>query len=185
MLMRSKSPIREIRGIRGTVQIDRSAAQFIASTLVDKYFERRCRRDFSNRGNFQDGQNPQPAGARNPRVHRSIACAGLWFPVALTHFERLRSMKHRLTARWARLIPVVLAATSASAVASSHREAPFITELPKVDATDFYMFTSYETGREDFVTIVANYIPFQVPYGGPNFFQLDPEAKYEIKIDQD
>jgi hypothetical protein len=68
---------------------------------------------------------------------------------------------------------------------SSHREAPFITELSKVDATDFYMFRSYEPGREDYVTIVANYVPFQVPYGGPNFFQLDPEARYEIHIDND
>ena len=74
---------------------------------------------------------------------------------------------------------------SAPARGSSHREAPFITELPKVDATDFYMFRSYEAGREDHVTIVANYVPFQVPYGGPNFFQLDPDARYEIHIDND
>ncbi|HBC34722.1 MAG TPA: hypothetical protein DC045_10455, partial [Marinobacter adhaerens] len=37
--------------------------------------------------------------------------------------------------------------------ASSHREAPFITEIPKVDGTDFYMFRSYESGRADFVTL--------------------------------
>ncbi|MCI0366676.1 MAG: DUF4331 domain-containing protein [Phycisphaerales bacterium] len=80
---------------------------------------------------------------------------------------------------------MALAATSATALGSSHREAPYITELPKVDATDFYMFNSYEPGREDFVTIVANYVPFQIPYGGPNFFQLDPEARYEIKFDND
>ena len=56
------------------------------------------------------------------------------------------------------------------AVASSHREAPFIAGSPKVDGADFYMFRSYEPGREDFVTIVANYQPFQTPYGGPNSF---------------
>ena len=67
--------------------------------------------------------------------------------------------------------------------ASSHREAPGITAHPKVDATDFYMFRSYETGREDYVTIVANYYPFQSPSGGPNFFELDPDAVYEIHID--
>lgn len=78
----------------------------------------------------------------------------------------------------------VLAATvSLSAQASSHREAPFITEMPKVDGTDLYMFRSYEPGRENFITIVANYIPFQDPYGGPNFYMLDPEALYEIHID--
>ncbi len=67
--------------------------------------------------------------------------------------------------------------------ASSHREAPFITGIPKVDGTDLYMFTSYEAGREDFVTIIANYLPLQDSYGGPNYFTLDPEALYEIHID--
>jgi len=66
---------------------------------------------------------------------------------------------------------------------SSHREAPAITESPKVDATDFYMFTSYEPGRSDYVTLVANYIPLQDPYGGPNYFTMDPQARYEIRID--
>ena len=69
--------------------------------------------------------------------------------------------------------------------ASSHREAPGITERPKVDGTDFYVFRSYEAGREAFVTLVANYIPLQDPYGGPNYFTLDPRARYEIKIDND
>jgi Domain of unknown function (DUF4331) len=69
--------------------------------------------------------------------------------------------------------------------ASSHREAPGITETPKVDGTDLYMFTSYESGREDFVTIVANYHPLQDAYGGPNYFSLDPDALYEIHIDND
>ena len=66
---------------------------------------------------------------------------------------------------------------------SSHREAPQITEMPKVDATDFYMFTSYEPGRSDYVTLVANYQPLQNPYGGPNYFTMDPNARYEIKVD--
>ncbi len=70
-----------------------------------------------------------------------------------------------------------------SSFASSHSEAPFIKEIPKVDATDFYMFRSYEPGREGFVTIVANYYPLQDPYGGPNYFSLDPDAVYSINID--
>lgn len=69
------------------------------------------------------------------------------------------------------------------AFGSSHREAPSITENPKVDATDFYMFTSYETGRSDFVTFIANYAPLQDPYGGPNYFTMDPNAAYDIHID--
>jgi hypothetical protein len=69
--------------------------------------------------------------------------------------------------------------------ASSHREAPSITKVPKVDATDFYLFNSYEAGRTDYVTFVANYLPLQDPYGGPNYFTMDPDALYDIKIDND
>ena len=72
---------------------------------------------------------------------------------------------------------------SGAALASSHREAPFITNLPKVDASDFYMFRSYETGRDGYVTLIANYLPLQDGYGGPNYFLLDPQALYEIHID--
>ena len=77
----------------------------------------------------------------------------------------------------------ILAGTAA--LASSHREAPNIAGMPRVDATDFYMFRSYEPGREDFVTLIANYIPIQAPYGGPNYFTLDNDAIYEIHIDSD
>jgi hypothetical protein len=80
--------------------------------------------------------------------------------------------------------------TATLALASSHREAPFITTSPKVDATDFYMFRSYEGvaangsgGRSDYVTLIANYLPLQDPYGGPNYFSLDPNALYEIHLD--
>lgn len=73
--------------------------------------------------------------------------------------------------------------TPLSASASSHREAPLITTMPKVDGTDFYMFRSYEPNRQDFVTIVADYQPLQDPFGGPNYFELDPNAVYDINID--
>ena len=69
--------------------------------------------------------------------------------------------------------------------ASSHREAPFITEMPKVDATDLYVFNSYESNRAGYVTLIANYQPLQAAYGGPNYFALDPDAIYEIHIDRD
>ncbi len=68
-------------------------------------------------------------------------------------------------------------------LASSHREAPFITTSPKVDASDFYMFLSYEAGRSDYVTLIANYQPLQDAYGGPNYFSMDPNAMYEIHVD--
>lgn len=71
----------------------------------------------------------------------------------------------------------------APAFASSHREAPDTTKMPKVDGTDFYMFNSYEPGRSNYVTILANYLPLQDSYGGPNFFSLDPDAMYAIHVD--
>ena len=79
----------------------------------------------------------------------------------------------------------LVAAGSTHVYASSHREAPFIATQPQVDATDFYMFRSYEPGREGYVTLVANYLPLQDPYGGPNYFKLDPNALYEIHVAND
>lgn len=70
-----------------------------------------------------------------------------------------------------------------TAQASSHREAPLITSTPKLDGTDFYAFGSYEAGRQDYVTFVANYLPLQDAYGGPNYFQLDSNGIYEIHVD--
>ncbi len=81
----------------------------------------------------------------------------------------------------------LMAATSLPlcALASSHREAPSIAGLPRLDGTDFYMFRSYEPGRSAYVTFIANYIPLQDPYGGPNYFNLDPNAVYKIHVDND
>jgi len=69
------------------------------------------------------------------------------------------------------------------ALASSHREAPSIAGQPRVDGTDFYMFRSYEPGRSGYVTFIANYIPLEDAYGGPNYFSLDPRAVYKILVD--
>lgn len=100
----------------------------------------------------------------------------------------MRSKRNKL----ARMTLVALAAAGSAGLglAASHREAPFITTSPKVDATDFYMFRSYEGvapngsgGRGDYVTLIANYQPLQDPYGGPNYFQLDANALYEIHVD--
>ncbi len=80
---------------------------------------------------------------------------------------------------------VALALLPFCSFGSSHREAPNITRMPAVDSTDFYMFMSYEPGRDGYVTLLANYIPLQDPYGGPNYFALDPAARYEIHIDNE
>lgn len=74
---------------------------------------------------------------------------------------------------------------AATVMASSHREAPHITKTPKIDNTDVYLFRSYEPGRENTVTIIANFYPDQSPGSGPNYFTMDPDALYEIHIDND
>ena len=94
----------------------------------------------------------------------------------------IRTTLSAVTVATAALASLVIATTT-PAEASSHREAPFITRMPKVDATDLYMFRSYETGRADFVTLIANYYPLQDSYGGPNYFMMDPDALYEIHLD--
>ena len=69
------------------------------------------------------------------------------------------------------------------AQASSHREAPLISGLPQYDTTDLYAFRSPE--RTDSVTLVANWIPFEEPAGGPNFYPFATDARYNIKVDND
>ena len=84
------------------------------------------------------------------------------------------------------IVSAIMSATLSQAVsASSHREAPNVTRMPTVDSTDFYAFNSYEEGRGNYVTLIANYIPLQDAYGGPNYFAMDPAATYAIHIDND
>ena len=65
--------------------------------------------------------------------------------------------------------------------ASSHREAPLITEDPTMDNTDVYVFRSPDAPNT--VTIIANYIPLEEPSNGPNFYNFSPSGVYEIHID--
>ena len=65
--------------------------------------------------------------------------------------------------------------------ASSHREAPLLAQDPMADNTDVYAFVSPDA--PDTVTLIANFIPFQKPDGGPNFYSFDPNVVYEIHID--
>nr|WP_211283866.1 DUF4331 domain-containing protein [Streptomyces antibioticus] len=68
-----------------------------------------------------------------------------------------------------------------AASASSHREAPLISGDPQYDNTDVYAFVSPD--KPDTTTIVANWIPFEDPSGGPNFYQFAEDAQYDIHID--
>jgi hypothetical protein len=63
---------------------------------------------------------------------------------------------------------------------SSHREAPEISKDPVADNTDVYAFVSPD--RPGYVTLIANFIPFQLPYGGPNFYEFGDDVLYEIHI---
>jgi len=65
--------------------------------------------------------------------------------------------------------------------ASSHREAPLTAADPQADNTDVYAFVSPD--RSDSVTLIANWIPFEEPAGGPNFYPFSPSAHYNIKLD--
>jgi hypothetical protein len=81
----------------------------------------------------------------------------------------------------------VAAAVTAGAIAvplgigSSHREAPNIAMDPTADNTDVYAFTARDA--PDALTIVANWIPFEDPAGGPNFYRFDDRARYYINVD--
>ena len=96
-------------------------------------------------------------------------------------------MNVRFTRRKALTIAPLLAAAAAATViptfagGSSHREAPGISQDPTADNTDVYAFVS--PGKSDTATIVANFIPFEEPAGGPNFFGFSDHVRYQIKID--
>src|SRR5262249_54799927 len=65
--------------------------------------------------------------------------------------------------------------------ASSHREAPLVAADPAIDNTDLYAFVSPD--RPGYVTFVANFIPFEEPNGGPNFYPFATDATYNIYVD--
>ncbi|HEU0337654.1 MAG TPA: DUF4331 domain-containing protein [Gaiellaceae bacterium] len=83
----------------------------------------------------------------------------------------------------AALATVVRGVTPDGARASSHREAPLISEDPGADNVDVYAFRSPD--RPDTVTLIATYIPLEEPAGGPNFAQFDDDVTYAINVDND
>ena len=81
-----------------------------------------------------------------------------------------------------RILPVFLGvmALGGTSYASSHREAPLISVDPQADNTDLYAFRSPDDPNT--ITIIANYIPFESPEGGPNYFTFGTNVRYEIHI---
>ncbi|MGI8952330.1 MAG: DUF4331 family protein [Chitinophagaceae bacterium] len=78
-------------------------------------------------------------------------------------------------------VSLLLIFLSYSAMASSHREAPLIANDPLADNTDLYVFRSPDNPNK--ITIIANYVPFQLPQGGPNYYSFGENIRYEIHID--
>ncbi|GAA0460873.1 hypothetical protein Ade02nite_15260 [Paractinoplanes deccanensis] len=93
-------------------------------------------------------------------------------------------IKRSLAAAGAVALVVSLTALGPGAsTASSHREAPLIASDPAADNTDLYAFVSPD--RPGYVTMIANWIPFEEPDGGPNFYPFATDAAYRINVDSD
>lgn len=91
-------------------------------------------------------------------------------------------MKRLLTSVKALALACLIFA-SQSVQASSHREAPLIANDPLADNTDVYAFRSPDNPNT--ITIIANYIPAELPHGGPNYYTFGENIRYEIHIDND
>jgi hypothetical protein len=92
--------------------------------------------------------------------------------------------------RWTVGVVVALATLTGAAAlapivgnASSHREAPLISNDPQADNTDVYAFASPDAPSK--VTLISNWVPFEEPAGGPNFYPFSESARYDIKVDND
>ena len=79
----------------------------------------------------------------------------------------------------AALVAIVVAVPLS--IGSRHREAPLTSIDPTADDTDVYAYTAKDA--PDDLTVVANWVPFEDPAGGPNFYKFDQKARYYINID--
>jgi len=91
----------------------------------------------------------------------------------------MASIRRSLVALLALLVVAVLGVVPS--YASSHREAPLTAADPQIDSTDMYAFVSPDS--PDTVTMISNWIPFESPAGGPNFYPWAPGVHYDINID--
>lgn len=101
----------------------------------------------------------------------------------MSSFQRLIRQCCLIATPLALIASALIGFGPAPAGASSHREAPLISKDPSVDNTDTYAFVSPDAPST--VTLIANWIPFEEPGGGPNFYHFDDNALYNIKIDRD
>jgi Domain of unknown function (DUF4331) len=81
------------------------------------------------------------------------------------------------------VIAMVIGLAPTSSSAASHREAPLISLDPTADITDFFMFRSYEAGKDDKIALIMDVIPGEEPSAGPNYYQFDPNVLYTFYVD--
>jgi hypothetical protein len=81
------------------------------------------------------------------------------------------------------ILLLCMLAISNKMLASSHREAPLISSDPLADNVDLYAFRSPDA--PDMVTLIATYVPLQLPQGGPNYYSFGENIRYEVHVDND
>ena len=84
-------------------------------------------------------------------------------------------------AGWLGMAALLFGMGTPALYASSHREAPLILSDPQADNTDVYAFRSPDNPNT--VTLIANYYPFELPQGGPNYYNFGENIRYEIHVD--
>jgi len=113
-----------------------------------------------------------------PVQHKTMSCTKPTKPVCNLLFQFIY-----MKTFFSLLLTAVCCLIGLSAYASSHREAPLIANDPLADNTDVYAFVSPDDPNT--VTLIANYIPAELPFGGPNYYTFGENIRYEIHIDND
>ncbi|GAC1485211.1 MAG: hypothetical protein NVS1B13_11540 [Flavisolibacter sp.] len=101
-----------------------------------------------------------------------------------TSLLKLKQMKKKFTQKGRLgmvIIQVGIISLCIFLMSSSHREAPLISNDPLADNTDLYVFRSPD--KPDKINIIADYIPFELPQGGPNYYTFGENIRYEVHID--
>lgn len=81
------------------------------------------------------------------------------------------------------VVALVIGLAPSATQAASHREAPLISLDPTADITDFFMFRSYEAGKDDKIVLIMDVIPGEEPSSGPNYWNFDPNVLYAFNVD--
>src|SRR6266446_4081814 len=118
----------------------------------------------------------RPGKTLDPRAQRRPPMAQNGISISFTR---------RVATTGLALLALTIVSVPKPAAAASHREAPKISLDPPADITDFFLFRSYEPGRQDKVILIMNVFPGGEPSSGPNYFTFDPNVLYAFHIDND